>query len=98
MFLPQTIGDEQARQDYGIVVKRYFPDSQRREMTWFIPWDYVGRPAPMGQPQAGAHLALVLGYNQGKTALRWPCAVDPWEHSVKAGSSPNPWGDLVMGK
>jgi hypothetical protein len=98
MFLGQTIGDDKARQDYGIVIKRYFPSNHQRSMTWFIPWDYVGRPAPMGQPQTGARLALVLGYNQAKATLRWPDGLDPWDYAVEKGPNPNPWGELVIGQ
>lgn len=98
MFLPQTVSDEKARQDYGIVVKRYLVSDHQRAMTWFIPWAYVGRPGPMTKPPVGTRLGLVLGYNQTETKLRWPNGVDPWAHAVEKGPNPNPWGDLVIGK
>lgn len=94
MFLPRRQTFDQAREQYGIIVRQL---AGRRAMEWFIPWAYVGKPGPMQEPPVGARLALVLGFNSKTSNPRWPNGADPWTHPCEKGPNPNPWGDLEIG-
>ncbi|MBI5723533.1 MAG: hypothetical protein HZA50_06210 [Planctomycetes bacterium] len=95
MFAPQTHSDAEARDKYGIVVRRHRLEGGKRAMEWFIPWAYIGKPGPMTEPAVGTRLGLVLGYN-GALNLRWPCGKDPWKQNVEQGQKENAWGDLEI--
>jgi hypothetical protein len=96
----------EAKDRYGIVVRRGHTAQRRRVMEWFLPWSAVGTGGEWSQPPVGERLAAVLGYNdfdrrpdgpESRVNLRWPRGVDPWRHPARQGPEPNPYGDIEIG-
>ena len=86
----------EAAATYGIVV-RSVDHGGRRAQEWFLPWNYVGKPAPFAQPGPGTALGVEIGFNgKGDAAkLRWPRGGDVWAVPFEEGR-PTPWGRLVL--